>query len=76
MNIELNGVANLSMMVDLLVLEEKLPADEAIKMKEQLDLLERYMLVLAKNSQEIKPIPAWHEVRENKLAYPNRRESK
>lgn len=83
--LELNGVANIDMLVQGLEAElvhfEKHPADDTIKktinnIKEQLDTLNRYMTAVSaevranhKEGKTYVEIPLWHEVRENKDKY-------
>jgi len=76
---ELNGIANIKMMVDLAVHENteshtSITVELADKISEQLDLLERYMLVIEERRVRGQAIPAWHEIRENKKCYPTRRQ--
>jgi len=89
---ELNGVANIHMIVDSLF--EKLTSGQIDKtvyedissIKDQLDLLERYMLAYKKaagnalveakfeyNLPDIKA-PYWHEVKAEPSKFPNNRE--
>lgn len=77
--IELNGVANITMLLDL-------EADNAVdgrvvmnpetlvSIKEQLVLLERYMLAHQAALNNNTEAPYWHEVRENPTLYPTNRE--
>ena len=89
---ELNGVANLKILVEGiedLADSNKEVRSEAFqplveKMKEQLLLLERYMIAYASAAQQAVSIsyeenqdiraPFWHEVRENPENYPTNRE--
>lgn len=90
---ELNGVANLHILVDKLhdeLCEAGLSTREIKKtlgdMKEQLDILERYMIAYTDIRDEFTvlgpadykllevSIPKWHEVRENRNQYPTNRE--
>ncbi len=78
--IELNGVANIHCLLSLL--EENLSApvsngcsDACVavnldSIKDQLDVLERYMLAYARAVDNGITPPAWHEVRDNISLYP------
>lgn len=82
--IELNGVANMSMLLDLLKSDLEKPNsngwNEACigttysSIREQLILLERYMLAYNDAVNEGRPTPMWHEVRSNPQLYPTNRE--
>ena len=84
MGIELNGVANLKILVSeveelashgMEVMPEALH-ELTHKMNEQLVLLERYMLAYQQatdpNSMEL--VPQWHEIRANPEQYPTNSE--
>lgn len=79
--IELNGVANIKILMD----EIKSSAQEnnneyilslAEKVDQQLDILERYMLAVADAAKNGELPPYWHEVRDKKQNYPLNRERK
>ena len=73
--IELNGLANLHLMIDQLDQYSSYDYRESLQeMREQLVLLERYMLAqqVAKDNNTVPPF--WHEVRENPNQYPTNRE--
>lgn len=86
---ELNGIANIKMLtevMDKLVKEDKSQFGEwaaiSDKIKEQCDLLERYMLAYKNEAEDISKIagvlietPYWHEVREKTSEYPTLKES-
>jgi hypothetical protein len=69
--IEINGLANIHILLQQVEAdfghEYGLEEGEAaiLKIKEQLDLLERYMLAFAEATQRGERPPYWHEVREN-----------
>jgi len=75
--IELNGVANIKILLDDLV--RNAPNNDevlipAAKIYQQLDVLERYMVAIGQyishgDLKDTRP-PYWHEVRENKELYP------
>jgi len=73
--IEINGVANLTLLIDQL-LEEHVPMKTQLEddIKEQLILLERYMLAQQAAKDNNTTPPFWHEVRENPILYPTNRE--
>lgn len=84
---ELNGVANLSLMVDHLKSEMHTISPMAISemvtdMQQQLILLERYMIAYQAWSDRAIPAgallvtnaPAWHEVKANPKKFPTNRE--
>lgn len=63
--IELNGVANIHLMLDMMAPNEPMDVLEyKNKIKEQLDLLERYMIEYSKN-----PDIKWHEIKANKSKF-------
>lgn len=75
--IELNGVANIKMLMDQLT--SNAPNNDEIlvpaaKIYQQLDILERYMVAIGSyiahgDVKDVRP-PYWHEVRDNKNQYP------
>ena len=74
-SIELNGVANLLILLDN-VEEEMCTITESqvVDMKEmrkQLDTLHRYMIAYNKAINSQTDVPKWHEVRESPSKYPN-----
>ena len=69
--IELNGVANIKMLLDYPL---ECPVVQKNALNDQLDVLERYMLALADAAEAGKTPPAWHEVRENRKSFPNMKE--
>jgi hypothetical protein len=81
-NMELNGVANLHILVDNLAEQYGIDSIRLEKIKEELDTLERYMVQAKKDvespatilsggssKQSVKFTP-WHIVRENKDKFP------
>lgn len=69
-HIEINGIANM-----LMLLEDKDNDDLfEIKMRDQLDLLERYMLAFADAYINDEPVPFWHEINANPMKYPTLKE--
>jgi len=63
--IELNGVANIHLMLDMMSPNEPMEVlNYKNKIKEQLDLLERYMIEYSKN-----PDIKWHEVKADKSKF-------
>jgi hypothetical protein len=79
---EVNGVANIHLIVDAAVEVGTMNQYTASKIKEQLNLLERYMLAYADHCASKQAgsygalivkveEPLWHEVRENPEQYPN-----
>lgn len=73
---ELNGVANieialfiakedrdLGLAVDLDLLEQRI--------KEQTDLLSRYIMAISKSARDGSEFPKWHEIIANKKMFPN-----
>lgn len=82
---EVNGVANIHMIVDAAVEYGNMNKLTAAQIKEQLVLLERYMLAYADHCTSKQggsygglivkvEEPLWHEVRENPEQYPTGRE--
>jgi hypothetical protein len=75
--IELNGVANLTILIeDIYGYREGSETHENgyLKAKEQLILLERYMLAFTDAINKQEQPPYWHEVRENPSKYPRNRD--
>jgi len=73
--IEINGLANLHLMVEQLNVESNGDYEYAIEeIREQLILLERYMLAQQAAKDNNTTPPFWHEVRENPILYPTNRE--
>ena len=73
--IELNGVANLTILLNELQYDRRFQADLESDIKEQLKLLERYMIAYCKAVNDGVEAPQWHEVRDNPTKYPDNRES-
>lgn len=84
-DMELNGVANISMIIQMAKSLEKIDSDTAKDINEQLLLLERYMLAYADHKRSIKSgsygalivevdEPNWHDIRENPQDYPTNHE--
>jgi hypothetical protein len=79
--IELNGVANISLLIDsatTTVVEHEtdfllLSPDIKDSIKSELKLLERYMIAYCKAINSGVNPPAWHEIRENPSQYPDNR---
>jgi hypothetical protein len=69
--IELNGVANIKMLMDYPL---ECPVVQRKAIMEQLDYLERYMLALSDAASMGLQPPAWHEVRENRKTFPSMKE--
>lgn len=76
--LELNGVANIHMLLDLETDESNgrvaMNQETVVSIKTQLELLERYMLAREEAFKNNTVAPFWHEVRENPKSYPTRRE--
>lgn len=73
--IELNGVANLRLLVEALT-SEHVPVKTQYEADiiGQLDLLERYMLAYMDAVNKGIKEPCWHEIKANPAAYPTNRE--
>lgn len=69
--IELNGVANIKMLLQFPLKNEEMQKQA---LDEQLELLERYMLAVADAARNEEEPPFWHEIRENKNKYPLNKE--
>jgi hypothetical protein len=75
--IELNGVANIKMLMDELVANAQNNEGVMVyadKIYKQLDILERYMLAVADAARRSERPPFWHDVRDNKDKYPLNKE--
>lgn len=74
-SIELNGVANARLLLDSMTHEFLPPhSKSSTKMKEQLILLERYMIAYNKAVNNNKPTPNWHDITANPNKYPTNNE--
>jgi division protein CdvB (Snf7/Vps24/ESCRT-III family) len=76
-SMELNGVANIKMLVDVF-LEERKDLDQETsqlleRIVEQTDHLERYMMAVEEAWLSNSETPPWHEVRDNPERYRGRR---
>lgn len=76
---ELNGVANLHLLVDELFDQLGDAVTREVKktlgdIKDQLDVLERYMLAIQEAHNQANPTPAWHEVRDSRELFPTNSE--
>lgn len=72
--IELNGLSNLHILIDKIEEGFGQGHPDADNAKEQLVLLERYMIAYAEAMNAGTKPPYWHEVRENPNLYPTNRE--
>jgi hypothetical protein len=72
LEVELNGVANIKMLLD----DDSLTWKNGLRprIEEQLDLMERYLLELGRAAAEGRPNAPWHEVRENPSKFPTNKE--
>lgn len=72
---EINGVANMMLIVSGALEDKKIDQETAAKLKEQLDFLHKYMLQyhkvavareaqISQEGQSELAFPAWHEVRD------------
>lgn len=81
--IELNGVANIHMILDMAPFRHdsyrdpghyEMESSDMESIKKQLDLLERYMIAFSEHMNEGTTPPAWHEVTANPNQYKTNRE--
>ena len=77
--IELNGVTNLHMILDMAYQDGKVDQTTYEYSKNELEMLERYMLAISdcyKKEQEgiANMIPYWHEIKATPRAFPTRKE--
>lgn len=70
--IELNGVANIKMLIDTLEVIPALDSGTVDAIQRQLDYLERYMLATAKAAREGQNPPYWHEILASPHDFPKR----
>ena len=70
---ELNGVANMLQIVRMAEEDKQIDPKVAEELKDQLDVLERYMCALRKAQDDGTYVPAWSTVRDNRNLYPNNR---
>lgn len=74
--IELNGIANLHILTDSMEEEHghngqlDYAHEKWASVREQLELLERYMIAYTMAVNNGTPVPYWHEIRENPEKYP------
>lgn len=86
---ELNGVANIDMLVRIAVSDSQIDEELADKILKQLDYLNRYMMAIHNaidgTEKEIKEqhdislkilIPAWYEIHQNPERFPTNKERK
>jgi hypothetical protein len=71
--LELNGISNLHLLLDQA--RPDMPTNAHNSMKEQLDLLERYIIEVDTAAKEGRKHAFWHDVIANPSAYPNRKEA-
>ena len=74
---ELNGVANMNVILDLALMDAKIDLEYADLLRKQLVLMERYMVAASAHltlNVEGEFLPAWHEIKANPLKYPTSRE--
>ena len=78
--IELNGIANIKILLDHAKSENSISEDLYLKLYSQADLLERYMIKIDETMPQIElnlensAIPFWHELKQNLAKYPNIKE--
>lgn len=70
---ELNGVANMLCVIQGAEQDGKIDSQIAETLKDQLDVLERYMCALRKAQDDNTYAPTWATVRDNRNLYPNNR---
>lgn len=70
---ELNGVANMLCLINGAEEEKSIHPHLAYQLKDQLDILERYMCALRKAQDDNTYAPTWATVRDNRNLYPNNR---
>ncbi len=68
---ELNGIANMLCILDKY--SDEIDSVVTRELKDQLDILERYMCAYRKAQNDNKPAPEWSTVRDNRHLYPNNR---
>ena len=60
---ELNGIANIRAILYVAVADSHIDSDVAAKIEQQLVLLTEYMKIYKANTEVVKPIPYWHELK-------------
>ncbi len=68
MDIELNGIANIASIIRMAREDGKISKEVAIRILDQLDALERYMVALSTGQ-----VPEWCDVVQNRFKYKNNR---
>ena len=71
---ELNGIANIAAIIEMALWDGKINEETYKEIQDQLDVLERYMLVASESLKKNKPIPYWHLVRDSRYKFPNNQE--
>lgn len=67
---EINGVANILMIAEMAKMKGEISEETHKDIIDQCDLMERYMLAVAEANRKGLKVPYWHEIRENRTAYP------
>ena len=78
--VELNGIANIKISLELARASDQISSEIYNKIYEQIDFLERYMICMdeALSNQSmfsgLNTLPQWHEIKQSHLKYPNIKE--
>ena len=72
--IELNGVANIAILLWQLENKDVETSEVSSKIVKELDFLERYMLALKFAAENNTNPPAWHDIKANPENYPTNKE--
>lgn len=70
---ELNGIANMLCLINDAEMNSRMSSHDIHVLKDQLDILERYMCAYRKAQDDGTYAPTWSTVRENRNLYPNNR---
>lgn len=70
---EMNGIANLLLIVNDAKEDGTMDQKSYDQMKNQLDLMERYLVAVETAHNKNEKVPAWHDVIANRNKYPNRK---
>lgn len=71
---EINGVANIKIIVDQAEDSQLMHPQIAADIYKQLNLLERYMLAYMDATEPSAAIPAWHDIKEDPKRFPTGKE--
>lgn len=66
---ELNGIANMLAIISMAEESSQIDATVAAELRDQLNVMERYLVAVSDCNRSGKQIPFWHDVRDNRTMY-------